>query len=134
MNTSYCSEIISASKDAISITSIEVLSYLMNTVNDQIPADATTENIWEYLGWGVDESAAYAAARQYGIDLRPLLAPAFADIVSIVVDGAFGFPFEPGEFNWTGILSGEVIYFTGDNPKERLLAVIECAVRAWMHA
>jgi hypothetical protein len=50
---------------------------------DRIPDDATADNVWSFLGWDSDASKHYQIARQHGVDLRPILAPIFAQLVDL---------------------------------------------------
>lgn len=109
------------------------LKQLRTAVTERIPPQARLGDIWTYLGWDHDASVAYPLAKARGIDLRPLLAPDFADIVSILVDGSFGFPYGGRKFSWIKVLKGQVPVFAGDSPKARLLAVIDCAHKALLN-
>lgn len=110
------------------------LSALKISVLDLIPDTADLESIWGYLGWDSDCAATYPLAKAYGLDLRPLMAPLFSDVVSIVVDGAYGFPYNPKDFTWFDILNGQVTNFKGKNPKERMLSVIDCVLKNSLHS
>jgi len=93
-----------------------------------IPDSAGASEIWGFLGWNEMLDQAVAVSAQQGLDLAPVfaLAPDFRDVVSIVVSGAYGFPYTPASFDWDDILTGKVHDFQGRNPKERLLSVLEC--------
>lgn len=92
-----------------------------------IPPNAKVENIWKFLGWNEEFDNLVEQLNEEGKDPSFLfdLAPDFRDIVSIVVSGAYGFPYDPCEFDWTDILKGKIPDFPGRNPKERLLSVLE---------
>lgn len=112
------------------MNSVTRLAALKSTVSILVPEAAEAQSIWLYLGWDLDASKAYAIAKEEeGIDIRPLIAPEFSDIVSIVVDAAYGFPYAPSLYSWEDILNGEVPAFAGKSPKLRMLSVIDCALR-----
>lgn len=111
------------------MNSVTRLAALKSTVNLLVPENADADGIWLFLGWDQESSNAYAIAKEEeGMDIRPMIAPEFSDIVSIVVDGAFGFPY-PGEYTWDAILNGKTSAFAGKTPKARMLSVIDCALR-----
>lgn len=109
--------------------SLERLKFLEEYVEDFVPSSACNLTIWGHLGWKPEFDAAYAVIKDYGLDLRPLLAPEFADIVAIVVDGEFNFPFPGLTFNWADILTGRVPFFNGENAKQRLLSLLRFTQR-----
>ncbi len=110
-----------------SVDGISRVNWLKRKVR-AIPDATEIENIWVFLGWSHDLDLAVEEAAQRNLDLGPVLAlaPDFRDVISIVVAGAYGFPYSPASFDWGDILSGKVSDFPGNNPKERILSVLEC--------
>lgn len=108
---------------------VQVLNKLCNlrtNVLKMVPDTATSDNIWESLGWDQEAHRHYTIARDYGIDLRPILAPLFSDVVSLVVDGLY----VPKGHNWDTILDGQDPDFKGLNPKQRLMSVFDYILSA----
>ena len=106
----------------------EKLYALRNQVMTMIPDDAVVSNLWTGLGWDQEASDQYLNALRLGIDLRPLLAPVFSELVSLVVDEYYT---EYG-YSWTDILHGDVPEFAGETPKKVVLAVINYAIKSKM--
>lgn len=100
-----------------------------NFIN-MVPDNATEDNIWEFLGWDEDCSKSYLIAKQYGIDLRPIIAPIFSDVVSLITNTYI----DSKPHSWEDILQGNDLTFQGDTPKKRVLSVINKCARNFMNA
>jgi len=107
---------------------LAALKSLRSQVNTLIPENAGVSNLWTHLGWNQTASDHYLAAQKLGIDIRPLLAPVFSEVVSLVVDGYY----MPANYSWEDILHGDIPEFAGETPKKVVLSVIDYAIRQYL--
>jgi len=93
-----------------------------------IPDSATATSLWSYLGWDEEASRHYKLAKAYGVDIRPILAPVFNEVVSLVADADVK-ECPKLRTSWDDILSGQVPAFKAETPKKTVLSVINYALR-----
>lgn len=109
---------------------VQKISGLRANIESLIPDSASADNIWTFFGWDEEKSNDYMIAKAYGIDLRPVIAPVFSDVVSLVIDGVY---IEKGH-TWDEILNGQDPEFVGITPKARMLSVVDHIISQSLHS